>query len=103
MPDRDYYVAEDARSKKLRDEYSVYMESMFKLVGCDQASANQAAAAVMNIETQLAKASRTRVQRRDPDKNYNKMSQRELATLAPAIEWKRFFFEAGWSDPVSNR
>jgi putative endopeptidase len=99
MPDRDYYVAEDARSKKLRDEYSAYMESMFKLVGYDQASARQAAAAVMTIETQLAKASRTRVQRRDPDKNYNKMSQQELATLVPAIEWKRFFVEAGWSDP----
>jgi putative endopeptidase len=99
MPDRDYYVADDARSKKLREEYVSHIAAMFKLIGTDQASATQSAAAVMQIETKLAKASRTRVERRDPDKNYNKMTQEELATLAPAFGWKKFFVDAGWSNP----
>jgi putative endopeptidase len=99
MPDRDYYVADDARSKKLRDEYTAHIVSMFKLIGNDETTATQAAAAVMNVETRLANASRTRVERRDPDKNYNKMTQQELAALAPAVEWKRFFVVAGWSNP----
>ena len=99
MPDRDYYVAEDARSKKLRDEYESHVAAMFKLVGDDQNSASRAASNVMTIETRLAKASRTRVERRDPDKNYNKMTQEQLAALAPTFEWKKFFVGAGWSDP----
>ena len=99
MPDRDYYLAEDARSKKLREEYVAHMVAMFKLIGQDDASATKSAVAVMDFETRLAKASRTRVERRDPDKNYNRMNQQELAALTPAIEWKKFFVGAGWSDP----
>ena len=99
MPDRDYYVADDARSKKLRDEYVFHLAAMFELLGNNKASATASAATVMNIETRLAKASRTRVERRDPDKNYHKMTLEELSTLAPSIEWKKFFVETGWSSP----
>lgn len=99
MPDRDYYVAEDARSKKLRNEYTSHIAAMFRLIGYSGQSATEAASVVMNIETRLAKSSRTRVERRDPDKNYNKMSQGELAALAPAIDWKEFFEGAGWANP----
>jgi putative endopeptidase len=99
MPDRDYYVADDARSEKLRDDYLTHVAAMFKLIGDDQTLASEAATAVMNIETRLAKASRTRVERRDADKNYNKMNQQELMLLAPSFGWKEFFVDAGWSDP----
>jgi len=99
MPDRDYYVADDARSQKLREEYTTHVQAMFQLIGYDQAAATSAASEVMSIETSLAKASRTRVERRDPDKNYNKMDQQQLHDLAPSFEWKKFFEDAGWSTP----
>jgi putative endopeptidase len=55
----------------------------------------------MTFETQLAKASRKRVDLRDPDKNYNKMTQEQLTALAPAFDWKRYFTDLGWSNPGS--
>ncbi|HEY6951772.1 MAG TPA: M13 family metallopeptidase [Bacteroidota bacterium] len=99
MPDRDYYVADDARSKTLREEYAAHVAAMFSLIGYDNASASNAAASVMEFETKLAKASRTRVERRDPDKNYNRMDQAQLAKMAPAVAWSRFFIDAGWRNP----
>ena len=99
MPDRDYYLADDEKSKKLRDDYNTYITAMFKLVGLDEAGAASAAKSVTALEARLAKASRTRVERRDPDKNYNRMSQKDLAALVPAFEWNRFFVSVGWSSP----
>ncbi|MGA2623762.1 MAG: M13 family metallopeptidase [Bacteroidota bacterium] len=99
MPDRDYYLTDDEKSKKLRDDYNAYIAAMFELVGSDDASAASAAKSIMVVETRLAKASRTRVERRDPDKNYNRMSQKDLSALTPAFEWNRFFVSVGWSTP----
>ncbi|HTR81220.1 MAG TPA: M13 family metallopeptidase [Bacteroidota bacterium] len=99
LPDRDYYFAQDERSKKIREEYVIHMTKMFELVGDDSSTASWEANSVMSSETRLAKASRRRVDLRDPDKNYNKMSQEQLASLAPAIDWKKFFVEAGWANP----
>jgi len=56
LPDRDYYIKEDARSKKIRDAYVSHLQSMFQLVGEDANKASASATAVMNIETALAKA-----------------------------------------------
>jgi putative endopeptidase len=99
MPDRDYYVADDDKSKKLRDDYRTYITTLFKLTGYDDKAAAGAAESIMAFETRLAKASRTREQRRDPDKNYNRMTQKDLAALAPAMAWDRFFTGAGWPAP----
>ncbi len=99
LPDRDYYVAEDDRSKTLRSEYESHIVAMFELVGRDHAAAVSAAKAVLALETRLAKASRTRVERREPEKNYNRMTQEALATLAPAMNWNRYFVGAGWTHP----
>lgn len=99
LPDRDYYLNDDARSKKIREEYVAHMQAMFKLIGDDSAAAAREAHSVMESETRLAKASRARVDLRDPDKNYNKMTQEQLASLAPSIDWKRFFVEVGWENP----
>ncbi|HTX20135.1 MAG TPA: M13 family metallopeptidase [Bacteroidota bacterium] len=96
LPDRDYYLAADERSKKIREAYVRHMAAMFMLVGDDSAAAAAEAQSVMTSETRLAKASRTRVELRDPDKNYNKMTQDQLAALAPAVDWKKFFTSAGW-------
>ncbi len=99
LPERDYYFATDERSKKIREAYVVHMTAMFALVGDDTATAAWEARSVMTSETRLAKASRRRVDLRDPDKNYNKMTQEQLASLAPSIDWKKFFVEAGWQKP----
>jgi len=99
MPDRDYYVAGDDRSQKLRDDYRTYIVAMFRLIGTDSKGAAAIANSIIDFETHLAKASRTRIERRDPDKNYNRMSEGNLTALAPSFEWKRFFEGVGWSNP----
>jgi putative endopeptidase len=89
LPDRDYYTASDDRSKKIREEYTAYMTAMFKLAGDESASAH--AATVMAFETRLANASYTRVQRRDPEQNYHRMSRKDLSALTPSFDWNNYF------------
>lgn len=99
LPDRDYYVANDDRSKEIRVKYLEHVEKMFELMGENKEAAAASAKAIMTIETQLAKNSRTQVEQRDPEKNYNKMQIEQLQKTAPNFNWKLFFTEAGISDP----
>ncbi len=99
LPDRDYYVADDEKSRTIREEYHKHVVTMFKLVGDDAALTEAEAQTVMALETRLAKASRTRVERRDPDKNYNKMTQAQLGSLTPDFSWNRFFATLGLENP----
>jgi putative endopeptidase len=101
LPERDYYFAGDQRSKYIREEYVKHMTAMFRLVGDDEKKASAAARSVMKFETRLAKASRRLADLRDPEKNYNKMSQQQLSKLAPSLRLKRFFVETGWTGPDS--
>jgi putative endopeptidase len=89
LPDRDYYIKDDARSKKIRDAYVGHLQSMFQLVGEDASTASANATAVMNIETTLAKAQWSRVEMRDPYKTYNKFSLAELSKTTPNIDWTK--------------
>ena len=91
LPDRDYYLNNDKRSTEIREKYVQYMINTFKLTGEDEVTAKKDASKVMEIETRLAKASSTRVERRDPVKNYNKMSLDSLISLAPGFSWKLYF------------
>ncbi|MBI3787910.1 MAG: M13 family metallopeptidase, partial [Ignavibacteriales bacterium] len=91
LPNRDYYDGQDARSKKIREDYVNHMTAMFKLLGDDAATAEANAKNVMALETRLAKASLTPVENRDPDKTYNKMTQKQLSELAPDFSWDRYF------------
>jgi len=87
LPDRDYYFAEDAASKRVRGEYPGHIAAMFRLMGIDPATATRDADAIIALETSLAAASRTLEERRDPWTNYNKLSLEELNRLAPALDW----------------
>src|SRR5947208_15553286 len=78
MPDRDYYTKTDDASKKLRDQYIDHVSKMLTLLGHPANAAKEHAQKIMALETKLAEASRTRVELRDPQKNYNKMTQPEL-------------------------
>ena len=85
LPDRDYYLKDDARSKAIRVAYDTYLVSTFKMLGDDEAAAKTNAAAVQRIETRLAKASKSRVDLRDPYANYNKMTVTEASTTFPNL------------------
>ncbi len=91
LPDRDYYLADDARSKEIRAAYLVHMAKMFVLAGSTKEQADKDAATVMNIETELAKISSTRVELRNPVANYNKTDLAGLQKMAPGIDWKAYF------------
>lgn len=91
LPDRDYYLRDDAESVKLRAFYQEHVERMLGLAALPDASAKQGAAAVLRIETELARASKTRVERRDPKGMFNRVDRRRLGELAPAFDWNAYF------------
>jgi putative endopeptidase len=90
LPDRDYYLKNDARSVNIRREFISDMVNMFKLTGKSDAEAMKNAWAVMRIETALAKAQMARAEMRDPYKLYNKFSWKDLSATTPSIDWKNF-------------
>ncbi|AIZ64927.1 peptidase M13 [Hymenobacter sp. DG25B] len=85
LPDRDYYLKDDARSKGIRTAYTTYLTNTFKMLGETPANAAKNAATVLRIETRLAKASKDRVALRDPYANYNKMTVAEASRLYPNL------------------
>ena len=91
MPDRDYYLRDDDRSKQLRSDYVAHVSKMFQLAGDSAEKSAANAQTVMNIETALAKASLTNVQLRDPQANYHKLSIAQLKELTPDWSWDTFF------------
>ena len=95
LPDRDYYLKDDAKSEELRKAYLAHVAKMFELLGDKPADAATEAATVMRIETALAKGQMTRVERRDPPKLYHKMSVVELQKLAPSFAWNTYFTKTG--------
>ena len=95
LPDRDYYTKTDDESKKTRDQYLAHMTKMFTLAGADAATAAADAKAVMAFETRLAEASMTNVERRDPDKTYNRKTLAELAALTPNFSWTAYLKDLG--------
>ena len=95
LPDRDYYLKTDERSVKLREQYLAYVTQMLVLSGESADKAKSDADAIMRIETALAKASLTRVERRDPHKTYHFMTIAELSQLTPSIDWPHYFTVQG--------
>lgn len=102
LPDKDYYLREDAKSAKTREQYLQHVTSMFKLLGDSPEKAAAEAKVVMNIETELAKGSMDRVSRRDPTKLYHKMEVKELSALLPSIAWQRYFQEVGAPGTIAS-
>ena len=91
LPDRDYYTKTDAKSEETRQRYAAHVQRMFELLGDSPQSAAANAKTVMSIETDLAKASLTRVEKRDPYKLYHKLSPAQLQALTPSFAWDRYF------------
>jgi predicted metalloendopeptidase len=99
LPDRDYYVKDDEKSKALRTEYVAHIAAMFGLAGEKADAAKAEAEAVMKLETALAEGSKTRVALRDPVANYHKMPVAELQKLTPHFDWTRYFAAIDLPDP----
>ncbi|HZV86055.1 MAG TPA: M13 family metallopeptidase [Candidatus Binatus sp.] len=95
MPDRDYYFRDDDKSKQLRQDYEQHVAKMFELASDAPDKAAAEAKSVISIETALAKASRTRVELRDPEKNYNLMPLSEMAALTPGWSWESYLHAVG--------
>ncbi|HEY6270079.1 MAG TPA: M13 family metallopeptidase [Candidatus Acidoferrum sp.] len=91
LPDRDYYAKEDAKSKETREKYVQHVQKLFELLGDSAETAKKNAETLMRMETALAKASMTRVERRDPYKLKNKMKIPGLEELAPNFDWKTYY------------
>ncbi len=90
LPDRDYYIEASFSAQKAK--FQAYVAKMLGMIGWPAAEAN--AAAIVDLETAIAKASWSRAEERDPVKTYNPMSPAELASLAPGFDWK-VYLDAG--------
>jgi putative endopeptidase len=99
LPDRDYYISEDASSKKMREDYVKHMQKMFELVDYSAEESQKMAEDVMAFETRLAKASLTRLENRDPFRTYNKMTPEALQEMAPEAQWSSLFSGFGLANP----
>ena len=88
MPDREYYLTDDARNVALRAQLQRYIARLFELAGRKDGAA--AAERILQLETRIAKLHWTRVENRDPVKTYNKTSVAAAAELAPQFEWRVF-------------
>jgi putative endopeptidase len=98
LPDRDYYL-KDTFADKLK-QYHDHLVKMFGLLGEKPEAAEAQAATVIALETELAKVSRTRVELRDPNKNYNKFTGGELAAKTPALLWNVYFADRNLAEPA---
>jgi putative endopeptidase len=87
LPDRDYYTNTDEKSVAIRNQYVAHVEKMFILLSDKPAAAKAEAAKVLEIETALAKASLTRVERRDPYKLFHKVDFKGLRAITPDFDW----------------
>ncbi len=95
MPDRDYYIKDDDRSKELRTKYVAHVQKQLELAGDKPDAAAARAKTVMEMETALANVSLERVKRRDPENLYHKMKRAELVGLTPDFRWEAFFTATG--------
>jgi endothelin-converting enzyme/putative endopeptidase len=95
LPDRDYYIKTDENSVDLRNKYLVHVQNMFELLGDKPGVAKAEAAKVMEIETALAKASLTRVERRDPYQRFHKVDFKGLQAMTPDFDWSIYIKDIG--------
>jgi endothelin-converting enzyme/putative endopeptidase len=95
MPDRDYYLKDDARFKEAREKYRAYLQRLFSLAGSNETQAKAATETVMRVETRYAQASLDNVALRDPQQTDHKTTFAQLQKLAPTFDWTAFYAATG--------
>lgn len=93
LPNRDYYT--DEKFKETREKYRTHIAKMFALLGDDAERSATNVETVLKIQTRLAKASKSPLELRDVDKNYNKISLADLQKLTPNFDWNDYFLKRG--------
>jgi putative endopeptidase len=94
LPDRDYYLKDDAKSVETRQKYVEHVQKMLQLAGEKLDVANAEAKTVLAVETGLAKASMDRTARRDPKTRDHMMKASEAAALAPNFQLTEYFADS---------
>ncbi|QJD98269.1 M13 family metallopeptidase [Mucilaginibacter robiniae] len=87
LPDRDYYLVDNARNQRIQGAYKTYLTTLFTLTGTPAAEAEKNAATIFRMETELAKLQMSRVAMRDPNKTYNKFSVAQFSQTTPHLNW----------------
>jgi len=95
LPERDFYLAKDARSQKIQVAYTKYIQKILQELGDTQTESKNAAKKILALETKIAKVSMDKVRRRDVENIYNKKTVSALTALAPKTNWKRYMKEIG--------
>ena len=95
LPDRDYYLKDDAKMKEIRALYQDHVGKMLELAGANSEEAAKQAKTVMAIETALARVSMDKVERRDPNKVYHRLERAGLKKAAPHFLWDAYFTALG--------
>lgn len=95
LPERDYYLRDDKDSKSIREAYHKHISNMFMLLGDSETDARKNAEAVIEFETELARASLPAADLRDPERVYHMMSTEKLQSLTPNFNWKKYFKSIG--------
>ncbi len=95
LPDRDYYVADDADSKEKREKYKEHITKMLQYIDYSEEEASEAAETILEFETSLAEPQLDKVERRDARNTYNPMTVAQLEKSVPALDWEKYFSEIG--------
>ncbi|HXJ03968.1 MAG TPA: M13 family metallopeptidase [Candidatus Acidoferrum sp.] len=95
LPEREYYLKQDDKSKQLRDAYAKHVARMFELLGDSADRAATEASTIMVIETSLADASMKNTDLRDPEKTYHRMQMADLQAMTPDFNWGNYFKAVG--------
>lgn len=97
LPNRDYYTKTDSKSKEIRQKYLIHVAKMLELSKAVE-SPDKAAKGIMDIETKLAEASKTPVERRNIQGLYNPKSLSEVQAISPSIDWPVYLNDIGVKD-----
>ena len=100
LGEKEYYLDNDSITQNIREQYKVYIGKLFQLAGFTEAETQQKVADVMEIETAIAKASRSATELRDPEANYHKMSFDELKKTISGIDWDAYVKGLGIQAPA---
>ena len=100
LGEKEYYLDNDSITQNIREQYKVYIGKLFQLAGFTEAEAQQKVTDVMEIETAIAKASRSATELRDPEANYHKMSFDELKKTISGIDWDAYVKGLGIQAPA---
>jgi len=95
LPDREYYLAADAKSVEIRQRFEQHIRNMFQLAGDPADTAASKARMVLDLETTLAKASMDKVSLRDPDKTYHIVTRQQLVALSAGFDWNSYLKAVG--------